>query len=701
MASREPIYSSFNAGELSPRLGGRPDLAAYANGVAEMLNVVPLVQGPATKRSGTRFVALTRDQSDPARLIPFTPQLTQGYIIEATDFTFRFYTNNVQVAAGGAPIELATPWSTADVARLNWQQSNDVMYFVDGKRAPRRFSRTGGTSFSLATLALKNGPFKDLNTDETLKVQASAQTGSVTLTATSAIFQAGHVGGLFYLEIEDFRTVPAWEAGIEVSLGQFRRSEGKIYSAIQLPSDNKRTGSIIPSHVRGAEWDGMASGGDVNNHGAGGVLWQYETGKYGVLQITAVASGTSATATVVTKLPTTVVSAPSWRWALGAFSDAEGWPSVVTIWNQRLVLAKGNSVYASVVGDLSNFSPRNDAGELTADRALQYSLDGGDAIVWMAADRQLLVGTTSTEYAIGGVNQQLAASSTNIGAPIQSRYGSARVRPIAAGSQTMFVQRAGRKVRVMGYQYNVDRYTATDETVRAEHITRGGIVELALQQEPESLIWAARADGALLSFTNSTEQDVHGWSRHMLGGGGAVEGIAVIPSIDGSADDLWLSVSRSIDGSPLRTIERLEEFWEDGQDQALGFFVDCGLSYNGPAAGTFGDLDHLIGSTDRRAGRRRDPPAADGRPDRVGDAGQRRQGLDRPHRPALHRAADDDEARGGRLWRHRAGQDQADRLADRAHARHARPACRGARRHPRRGQHARPADADGKAAGSQ
>jgi len=56
MPKASPIISSFNAGELSPSLDGRVDLSKYSAGCKRLENFIPMVQGPARRRSGTRFV---------------------------------------------------------------------------------------------------------------------------------------------------------------------------------------------------------------------------------------------------------------------------------------------------------------------------------------------------------------------------------------------------------------------------------------------------------------------------------------------------------------------------------------------------------------------------------------------------------------------------------------------------------------------
>lgn len=592
------IQTNFTAGELSDRLGGRVDLAAYGNGLSEMINFIPTVEGPALKRSGTIDVAQARD--DAGRLIPFEYNVTQAYVIEAGDTKFRFYTNDARIETSpGVAYELTTPWTAAELALLDWAQSADVMYFVSGTQQQQKLTRTSAVTFSVAAFETKNGPFKDTNTDESITVVASATTGTVTLTASSAIFAAGHVGGLFSIEAGAFSDIPAWEPGIKVTVGDKRRYEGRVYQAAQLAaSGSERTGTAPPLHAEGSQWDGMSSGVDINAENAGGVLWTYLYDRFAQLKITAFTSGTQVTATVQRRLADVLVSGSSWRWAHGAFSAAEGWPQAVAIWNERMILAKGASLYASVVGDYENHAARNSFGELTADQALRYTLADPNPIRWIAGDRELIVGTANAEYALGATNRNEAFAAGNVASRRQSTHGSIKARPVFAGGRTLFVQRAARKIREAGYDFNQDRYVAADITLRARHISRSGIRELAYQAEPESLLWAARHDGVLAALTYDQQQEVRGWSRHPLAGDGRALSIACIPDPDGARDDLWMLTARTLGGVEQRRVERLHRFWEDGDTLAEAFFADCAVRFTSvtPVLQVNG-LDWLAGET--------------------------------------------------------------------------------------------------------
>ena len=540
------IVTSFNGGELSRRMEGRVDTSIYAIGSAEMVNFVPTVEGPAVKRPGTRMKRIAA--STASWLFRFVFNQTQAYQIEASDGIFRFYTNGARIETDPeTPYEVEVPYSAAEMPDLSTQQSFDRLYLAHEAHPPAALKRTGGATFAHELLALKNGPFNDTNSDETITLTTSGTTGSITITASAAIFKPGHVGALFRMEAKDFSDVPAWEPGWEMTLGEKRRSDGKVYLSIQLPpSGSKRTGGDTPRHSSGEEWDGTGTGKDVNDKDAGGVLWRYLYDRFGIVRLTSVATdGLSATATVLRTLPDSLTSVPSFRWAHGCFSEAEGWPSHVVIAKGRLIFFKPFECIGSVSGDYLNFQQFTTSGTTAADLAFRRPLSISDKVLWVARDTRIIVGTASGEFAIGPINSSEAFSGTNFDLIPQSDYGCAPCRPLKAGVETIFVQVGGRKVRGAQFDLTRDRYVAPNKTVWHRHITKSGIVQLAFQQNPEEMVWGVRADGTLVAHPHEPEQEVKGWSRVVLGGNARALSAITTPSPDGLTDELWLLVERA------------------------------------------------------------------------------------------------------------------------------------------------------------
>jgi hypothetical protein len=347
-----PIVASWNGGELSKRMHGRVDQAIYQIGSAEMLNFVPTVEGPAVKRAGFRHIRA----ADPTAtwLSTFIFSVTQTYVVEWCNLKLRFYTNGGRVeTAPNVAYEVVTPYTAAEAPFISQQQSYDRLYLAHSAHPPAALTRTGAATFTHAALTLRNGPFADQNGDETITVTvAGALTvgGVATITATSAIFVAGHVGSAVLVEAKDFSTIKAWEAGMDgIAIGDIRRSDGKAYTA----ETAGRTGSVQPTHTRGSEYDG-STGNDVNAKGPYGVRWAYRHDRFGMGTITAIGGGgTTATVTVTRRLPDSVATIPTHRWSLAAISAAAGWPRHVLLAFGRLIFFTDFEIIASVAATLA------------------------------------------------------------------------------------------------------------------------------------------------------------------------------------------------------------------------------------------------------------------------------------------------------------------------------------------------------------
>ena len=97
MARSAPAFSSFTAGEISPRMEGRITLDTYREGLADMTNLLVLPQGGVTRRPGTEFLGEIKNSALAARLIPFQFKTTDTYILEFGDQVMRVFRNGNQV----------------------------------------------------------------------------------------------------------------------------------------------------------------------------------------------------------------------------------------------------------------------------------------------------------------------------------------------------------------------------------------------------------------------------------------------------------------------------------------------------------------------------------------------------------------------------------------------------------------------------
>ena len=617
MAKASPLRSSFNAGELSPLMAGRPDVAKYANGCNLLENFIPAVQGPAVRRGGTRYVSEVKSSANRTWLARFEFNTTQAYVLEFGNQYIRFYTQHGVLLSGGSPYEISTPYAVADLTdstdgtfTLSMVQSGDVIYIAHPNYPTQKLSRFGNTNWTIADAPFINGPFKTQNITRANTIYASASSGTITLTASTATFSAAMVGSFVYLEPADLSAIKPWTAGQEYStnpVNTLRRSDGKTYKCTTsgTPTSGKvwRTGPDKPIHTYGTESDGDASSISGTTCERQGLDWLYVDSGYGYVKITAYTNSTTVTATVQGDwpLPSGVVGSgnATFRWALAAFSGVEGYPSKVCFFRERLTLAKGQQLYFSCAGDFENYASKDDSGQVVADRAIQVTIssDQVNTVQWLAPTQSLLIGTSGAEFACSENTTNEAFAPGNVKIEKQTSEGSRSVAPVGVGYSTLMVQRSGRKVKELSYNFQQNGYVSNDLSVLAEHITRGGILQTAWHKEPYVAMWAVRADGVLLGFTFNKEQDVLGWHRHILGGSGIVESVCVIPAPDRTRDELWMIVKRTINGSTKRYVEYLEKEYQTGDAQADAFYVDSGATYSGSAATTISGLSYLEGKT--------------------------------------------------------------------------------------------------------
>jgi hypothetical protein len=97
MARSAPAFSSFTAGEVSPRMEGRVTLDTYREGLADMTNLLVLPQGGVTRRPGTEYLGEIKNSAQAARLIPFQFKTTDTYILEFGNQTMRVFRSGLQV----------------------------------------------------------------------------------------------------------------------------------------------------------------------------------------------------------------------------------------------------------------------------------------------------------------------------------------------------------------------------------------------------------------------------------------------------------------------------------------------------------------------------------------------------------------------------------------------------------------------------
>lgn len=602
---------------------GRQDVDKYASGLYVCLNAIPLTQGAWTRRPGMAFLHQTKFHDKVSRLIPFQYSVTQTYILEFGYQYIRFYTDHGIITQATQSI---TGITKAAVAVLTYSGSDT---YANGDRVHISgvvgMTQVNNREFVVTNVDTGANTFELYNSDGT----AVDSTGYGTWTSGGTVGEILQVTTTFSeADIPDIRVAQSADTLYILhpthAPQALTRTSALVWTLADItftdgPYDNVNTTSttLTPSAATGTGVTLTASAVTGINGGAGfastdvGRLIRMQEGStWGYCVVTGFTDTTHVTVEVLSTL-TDTTSKSAWR--MGVWSATTGYPVCGTFHDDRLWLGGASSypqrVDSSKVGVYTSFAPSATDGTVAADSAISFVLNSDDvnAVKWMRSDEKgLLIGTTGGEWQLRPSSLVEALTPTNVSAKPTTHYGSADPAPVRTGKAVIFAQRSARKLREMVYVFEVDGFKSPDLSMISEHITRPGIVELAYQQQPQSIIWSARSDGVLLGTTYEREQGVVAWHRHELGGysnaGGTaipeVESVAVVPSPDATRDELYVVVKRYINGATKRYVEYMSKIWEVEDDQEDAFYVDSGwTTTNSPAASTITGLWHLEGQT--------------------------------------------------------------------------------------------------------
>ncbi|MFY1054674.1 hypothetical protein ACOQNP_23900 [Ectopseudomonas khazarica] len=580
MARVTYLQTNFTAGELSPRMLGRVDIARYQNGARRIENGIPLVHGGVMRTWGTRFVAAAKfSGTKRTRLIPYVFNRSQAYMLEFGDLYVRVWS-----LAGVMLTELVTPYTEDMLFDIGYVQGADTMFLANQALPIYRLRRVTNDEWTLSEAPFVTVPFAEsghtFGADLTLS-SASAGTGR-TATASSGIWLAADVGreiwygtGVAVITAVGSATVATVTIRTDFGGTAIPSGQWKLTGSPQTtctPNKKDPVGDTITLTLSVAGWRNVDSGKWVRIN-------------RGIVQITSVSSSTVANGVIKSALDATIGAiANSWTLEGAVWNAENGYPGAVTLHEQRLVCGGSpeypQTVWMSRIGEYLNFelgTKDDDAMSFTV------SSDQINPIEHLGQVRALIALTYGGEFTLsGGVEKAIAP--TNIQVKNQSTYGCNRVRPCRIGNELYFVQRAGRKLRSMAYRYDTDAYGAPDTSVLSEHLTESGIVDMAYQQEPESVLWLVREDGVMATVTVDRDQDVIGWARQVTDG--AYESVASVPNADG--EEVWMIVRREVDGQTVRYLERID----------TSVLTHAAVTGANPAGqSTWNGLDHLEGKT--------------------------------------------------------------------------------------------------------
>lgn len=566
----EPIYviqPAFVGGEVSEDVASRVDLEKYQLALLQAENALVRPYGGVKKRPGLIFCGEAKHASKRCTLVKFDFAATVSYVLEMGEGYIRVWRDGRYLG-----VELASPYSEEEAGRLRFVQSADVLYVTCATQPPMKLLRYEERRWKLVPIEWTVPPFDEINPDEENRIAPSAMTGEITLTAQKDTFAPERKGEWMKVSQRmEGRTVSA-SSGVTAAIpvGDTWKVithgtwAGQVW--VEVSYDGGATWLQERSYTSNSDFNATESG-SVEEYvmmrarlsiRGGSCTVDFSAFPYthvGYARLTEVVDKRSAKAAVMKRLGGTQATA-NWHWA--AWSRVQGYPTCATFFQDRLCFAgsrrRPQRVWMSRSGDYESFEVQREKGAVTDDSAVTVDLLSLKSyrIMHMTAMTDLLILTEGNEWTISG---QETVTPANVTPRNQQNFGTNEVLPIRIGNRVVYVQRRGSIVRDMGYSYETDSYIGADLTLLAKHMIRGHeILSSSFQQEPDSILFFVRDDGALLCLTYIAEQQVYGWSRIVTDG--EIEGVLAAPC--GNNDMVYVVVRRRIEGTWRRYVERFD-----------------------------------------------------------------------------------------------------------------------------------------------
>jgi hypothetical protein len=601
MGVTRAIQNALNSGELSPRLTMREDYERYANGLKTLRNFIPLPTGGVITQYGQQWIAQTKDAAQ-AYLWSFEYSTTQAYVIEVGNLYMRFYRDGGRIydlngTVAGAANNGAGLIRITDVA--HGLSTGNYVYITGTNGTDEANGEWVVTVITADTFDLQGSAFTNTYTSGGLWTRPYEIVSPYALADIPDVKMAQSADTLYLVH-------PSYAPR------KLTRSSHTTWTITTITfldgpymETNATTTTLQPSAATGAGVTVTASAvtGINNDTGfqttdVGRFIRMQEGTVWGYCLITARASTVSVTVTVLLTL-TDATTKDKWR--LGSWSVTTGYPSAITIFEQRMVFAETTTeqqhLWLSTTGSYEDMSPSATGGTVADSDAVTYQLGSNkvNAIRWLSGAQQLYIGTVGEEFsmtgatleAVSAINPPLVRSGTTEGSDV--------LQPVRIGSRVIFLQRSGRELRELTWSDGEQTLVTEELSLIAEHLLRSPnfVVTMAYQNKPNRTIWLVRSDGALLAFCNYVVEKVRAWSlMGSTGASGLYKWVTVIPSVDLLDDQAWFVMHRTVGG--------VAKYFVEMQNQDIS--VHSGLVYSGAPILAVDGLEHLNGETVRIVG---------------------------------------------------------------------------------------------------
>ena len=534
---RVPI-NSFQFGEVSDSLLMRSDTPVYASSAQSLQNMIVMSEGSVKKRDGLKHIYSHPDLTfdplypDQSHLFRFTFSDDEQYIVSVQHEKIRVFfiqtgglvlVETILVDTDSNPLPFDQDW----LKEYTYAQYGDVMFICHPLFMPRMLIRTGLTSFEVTPFSFDQRydnsyifqPYTSFHSNS-VTLDPSDTTGSITLTTSSPYWTADHVGSTIrYHNTEIDITGYTSSTVVSGTVNGTLRIRLSILNPLRTNSGSSRieVTQLFHGYAGGESVtiEDASSVGGINTASVNGSrtvdgiidenTWYYTAG------------GTASSSEDGGGYVKVVTHAATAEWSEQSFSAVRGYPAAVVFHENRLcfagTIAEPDGIWMSAIGSFFDF----DVGDANDNEAISLVAATGtvNSIRYMVSNRDLQIfGAAGELYIPTYLNQ--AITPTNAQIRLQTPYGCEFTQPASIDGGTLFVQNGGRTVREYLYTDNEDAYTATAVSTIASHlivdpkymaVVHGGF------GTPESYAMISNGNGDIALFNSNRTERRAGWTR--------------------------------------------------------------------------------------------------------------------------------------------------------------------------------------------
>lgn len=546
--------TSFAAGELAPALHGRTDLPHFGMGARKLRNAFVNRSGNVLSRPGTKLVSTCKTTD--VVLLPFVYSDTQSYVVEFGAGYLR-----IHGPGGYVGVELVTSYLATDLPTLQWAQTGAVMTITHPRYLPMELRAPiqvmGGTFTAWSFKPCRFDPPGD--TFDAASLQAFFMRPDATPTSMPALVDNTR---LFALDAAHPPKPWIWQVATLVQntlTGELAetlpRTVAQFWNGISYVSlSNLPEDAMTVVYPDAAVMLKCPVGGAVIPK----AQWWVAVGLVWYRGLSLKLMGFIGTSRYATPFVDDGAMPDYTRAPLRGESPfaSDERPNSVAFFQQRRIFAGSSrrpaTLWASATDEWRNHDkPFAVATAIAATSPLEFTFASRkrERVRSMVALQRLLVFTDTSVWSVSG--GEVPLSPTSLQARVEDEVGATSLQPLVIDGAVLYVRAKGRGVRALIASEGGYAYAGVDVSWHAEHLFRGSggeIVSWCYARDPFGVIWAARADGTLLSCTRTGEA-MWAWTAHTTIGG-KVLSVTSVP--EGRADAVYVAVNRG----PATYIER-------------------------------------------------------------------------------------------------------------------------------------------------